>query len=63
MFLRFVGKKLSKLWVSIEGTNTLNYIAMVKFVGLASKCKLLPNKFWKSIRELPIDDPVELVGI
>ena len=58
-----MGEKFSKLRVSIEGSNALNYITMIKFIGLAGKRKLLLNKLRKSIRELPVNDPIELIGV
>ena len=49
MSLWRVNQKFCKFWVSVQSANTLQDIAVVKFVGLASKCKLLSNKFWKTV--------------
>ena len=49
MSLQHVNQKFYKFWVSIQSANTLRDIMVVKFVGLASKCKLLSNKFWKTV--------------
>ena len=61
-FLWCMGQKFRELWVTIENANTLDYVAMIKFISLTVKCNLLSNKLWKSIWKLPINYLVELVG-
>jgi len=62
MSLWCVDQKFCKFRVSIEGTNTLDDVAMIKFVSLTSECKLLSNKLWKSIWKLFVNDLVEFIG-
>ena len=63
MFLWCIGQKFHKFRVSIEDTDALEYVAMVKLVNMAAKCELLSNKFWKSIWKLLVDDPVKFISI
>lgn len=62
MSFRCVYQKICKFRVSIEGTNTLDDVTMVKFVSLTGECKLLSNKLRKSIWKLFVDDLVEFIG-
>ena len=62
MFLWCVNQKLCKFWVSIQDTDTLCYIAMVKFVGLAGECNLFSVKFRESIWQFFVDDCIEIIG-
>jgi len=62
MSLRCMDQKFRKFRVSIEGTNTLDDVAMIKFISLTSECELLSNKLWKSIWKFFVNDLVEFVG-
>ena len=61
MFLWRVGQKGCEFRVSIEHTNTLDDIPVIKFVLLARNCNFLPDKLGKPIRELFIDDAIQFL--
>ena len=55
-------KKLRKFWITIEGSDTFEDVAVVKLIFPPCELKFLPNKLWKSIWEFLIDDPVKFLG-
>ena len=59
MLLWGMGQKWRKLWMSIEHTDTLDDVSVVKLKFLSRNLNLLPNKLRKSVWELFVDYLVE----
>ena len=62
MFLWCMEQKFCEFWVSVEDTNALDYVTVIKFGSLASERDLLSNKLGEPIRKLLVDDLIEFVG-
>lgn len=62
IFLQCMDHKLCEFWVSVQDMDALYYVMVIEFVGLASKCGLISDKFQESIWQFFINDSIEFVG-